>query len=172
MENKSANDMKETMLDWLKDAHAMEQQSLKMFDDLSERLSTSYPELKAHVDQHRKNTQDQQSLLEQCLERHGGKPSILKDIAAKITAFSQSISGMPLDDEVVKASLSAYTFLHMKIASYSILGTAARALDDGATLDVCNKIMSQEGDMAGWLGERIPDITRKFIAYSADDNVS
>lgn len=41
----------ENLLDWLRDAHAMEQQAEKMLKAQSERLE-NYPQLKARIDEH------------------------------------------------------------------------------------------------------------------------
>ena len=45
----------ENLLDWLRDAHAMEQQAEKMLKAQSERLE-HYPQLKARIDQHIEET--------------------------------------------------------------------------------------------------------------------
>lgn len=52
----------ENLLDWLRDAHAMEQQAEKMLKAQSERLE-HYPALKARIEQHIQETLDQQTLI-------------------------------------------------------------------------------------------------------------
>ena len=66
------------VLDWLRDAHAMEQQAEVMLKDLVERLE-HYPQLRAHMEDHLKDTRKQQELLKGCIERLGSSPSTLKD---------------------------------------------------------------------------------------------
>lgn len=46
-----ATEMKENLLDWLRDAHAMEEQAEKMLTSTAERLQ-NYPELRARIEQH------------------------------------------------------------------------------------------------------------------------
>ena len=48
--------------DWLRDAHAMEEQAESMLKAQSKRLE-HYPKLKARIDQHIQETFDQQNLL-------------------------------------------------------------------------------------------------------------
>lgn len=52
----------DNLLDWLRDAHAMEQQAEKMLTAQSERLE-HYPELKARIVQHIDETRGQRELL-------------------------------------------------------------------------------------------------------------
>ncbi|WP_082910359.1 DUF892 family protein [Sinorhizobium glycinis] len=99
------SDPREHLHAWLRDAHAMEEQAITMLTSQSARLE-NYPELKAQIDKHLQETRDQAAMLERCLERVSGGTSGLKDIAAKMVAFGQGLSGLFVDDEVVKGSLA------------------------------------------------------------------
>src|SRR3546814_2257952 len=68
--------------------------------------------------------------LESCIERRGEKTSTLKDVAGKMTATVQGLSGTVAGDEVVKAHLAHYTFEHYEIASYRILMATADEAGD------------------------------------------
>lgn len=160
----------DNFLDWLRDAHAMEQQSEKMLKGFSERLE-NYPKLKARLELHIEETHGQQQLLKGCLDRLGASPSIVKDVAAKVVAFGQTVSGMVIDDEVVKGAMSTYIFEHMEISSYTILIAAAKANGDVETQRVCELILAQEVAMSDWLRENLPEITFAFISRSADPEV-
>nr|WP_083541706.1 DUF892 family protein [Sinorhizobium americanum] len=72
---------------WLRDAHAMEEQAITMLTSQSERLE-NYPELKAQIDKHLRETRDQVAMLDRCLQRTGGGASRVKDITGKIVAFA------------------------------------------------------------------------------------
>lgn len=161
----------EHLLDWLRDAHAMEQQAEKMLTGMADRLE-HYPKLKARIIQHLEETHGQIQLLEGCLDRLGSRPSTLKDIAGKITGFGQSVSGMFVSDEVVKGAMSGYVFEHMEIASYTILIAAAKATGDIETQRVCELILPQEIAMSEWLLENLPELTLAFLARSADPDTT
>lgn len=62
--------VQDNLLDWLRDAHAMEQQAESMLKGQAERLE-HYPELKGRIVQHIEETQGQQRLLLECIERLG-----------------------------------------------------------------------------------------------------
>ena len=53
---------RENLLDWLRDAHAMEQQAESMLKGQAERLE-HYPELKGRIVRHIEETQGQQLSL-------------------------------------------------------------------------------------------------------------
>jgi|SRR5690606_7178942 len=157
----------ETVLDWLRDAHAMEQQAEIMLTATAERLR-NYPELKARIEQHVEETRRQAKLVRSCIERLGGDTSTVKDTAARMMAMAQGLSGMFVSDEVVKASLASYTFEHMEIASYRALAAAADACGDAETKRICEEILPQEEAMADWLSQQMPATVKKFLARQAE----
>lgn len=163
----STQEPRENLMDWLRDAHAMEQQAETMLSSQSARLE-HYPTLKARIDQHIRETQGQQERLEACIKRLNGSPSTLKDMGGKLMAFAQGVSGMVMSDEVVKGAMSGYVFEHMEIASYTILIAAAKAAGDLETQQVCEQNLREEVAMAEWLLQHLPEVTQAFIARSAN----
>ncbi|CAG8868743.1 Protein YciE [Pseudomonas fluorescens] len=157
----------ENLLDWLRDAHAMEQQAEKMLRAQSERLE-HYPKLKARIDQHIDETLGQQKLVEECLTRLGGSSSTLKDITGKLMAFGQAVGGSLMSDEVIKGAMAGYVFENVEIATYTVLIAAAEAAGDSGTKAACEKILPQEIAMAEWLLQHLPELTQAFIIRSAD----
>ena len=159
----------DNLLDWLRDAHAMEQQAEKMLLGMAQRLE-HYDELRERIEQHVEETRGQQLLLKGCIDRLGSTTSLIKDMTAKITAFGQSLTGMPVSDEVIKGAMSCYVFEHMEIAAYTVLISAAREVGDIETERVCEKILPQEVAMAEWLRDRLPQLTHIFLARATADN--
>lgn len=153
------------LMDWLRDAHAMEQQAEKMLTATCDRLE-NYPELKARLQQHIDETREQARLVATCIERRGGDTSALKDLAAKATAMAQGMSGLFVTDEVVKASMASYTFEHMEIAAYRSLIAAAQLVGDSETVRVCQQILPQEEAMAKWLMDHLDAVTQEFLQRS------
>ncbi|WP_300633397.1 DUF892 family protein [Pseudomonas sp.] len=156
----------ENLLDWLRDAHAMEQQAEKMLKAQSERLE-HYPKLKARIDEHIQETLGQQALIDECLTRLGGSSSTLKDIGGKLMAFGQAVGGSLMSDEVIKGAMAGYVFENMEVASYTVLIAAAQAAGDAETQAACEKILPQEIAMAQWLLEHLPELTQAFLERSA-----
>jgi ferritin-like metal-binding protein YciE len=163
--------IEENLVDWLRDAHAMEQQAEQMLKAQAGRLE-HYPELKARIEEHLQETLGQQQLLEACLDRHDAKPSVVKDLMGRAAAFGQAIGGATNSDEVVKGAIASYVFENLEISTYCALIVAAEAAGDDQTVAACKKILPQEQAMAQWLLDHLPHVTRQFLQRSADPNAA
>ncbi|UXN66036.1 ferritin-like domain-containing protein (plasmid) [Phyllobacterium sp. A18/5-2] len=155
--------------DWLRNAHAMEEQALTMLKGQEGRLE-NYPDLRQRISQHIRETERHAELVRGCLERRNTDTSSLKDAGAKLVALGQSLSGIFVSDEVMKGSLAGYTFEHMEIASYKMLAEAARYVGDAETENVCETILAEEQAMADWLAEHAEDVTRTFLQREISDS--
>jgi ferritin-like metal-binding protein YciE len=152
----------ENLMAWLRNAHAMEEQAVTMLNSLASRTA-DYPDMKARIEQHLLETQKQAKGLEECIQRRGGETSTVKDLAAKVIAFGQGMSGMFVDDEIVKGAMAGYTFEHMEIAAYRVLIAAAEAVGDVQTKAVCEGILKEELSMASDLEGYLPNLTREYL---------
>jgi ferritin-like metal-binding protein YciE len=161
-------DSQERLAQWLRDAHAMEEQAETMLSGQIRRLE-NYPELRDRMTMHLEETKQQAQRLEQCLDRMGEGSSTLKDAGGKIVAMGQSISGMFAGDEVMKGSLASYTFEHMEIASYKMLITAAGEVGDAETQRACEQNLREEQAMADWLENNLATITTEFLRREERD---
>jgi ferritin-like metal-binding protein YciE len=164
-------DAKYRLVEWLRDAHAMEEQSATMLSSLSSRIE-NYPELKAKIDAHLDETRQQAKLLEERLNQISGGTSTLKDAGAKVLALGQGFSGYFVSDEVVKGALASYTFEHMEIASYRILIATAAKAGDETTRQLCQDILAQEEAMADWLGSHLDQVSRQYLDRDAAEGVT
>ena len=164
-------DAREHLLDWLRDAHAMEQQAEQMLKAQSSRIE-NYPKLKTRIEQHIQETLGQQQLLEGCISRLGGSPSAVKATMGKVMAMGQAVGGMMASDEIVKGSMASYVFEHMEIAAYRTLIAAAQAIGDVETQRVCEQILGQEEAMAKWLEENLAEVTQQFLVRDETPGVT
>ena len=161
-------DKMENLADWLRDAHAMEEQALTMLETQEGRLE-NYPVLRDRIRQHVEETRGQSARLEQCMERLGIDRSAMKDAGGKFMATMQGMTGAMASDEVVKGHLFSYAFEHLEIASYRSLIAAADAVGDAQTRQACEENLREEEAMAAWLAENLPETTRQFLDRSAND---
>lgn len=152
-------------MDWLRDAHAMEEQAESMLESMASRLE-NYPDLKQRVEQHIVETREQGRLVQQCIERRGGDTSALKVAAGKTMAAAQAFSGMLAGDEVVKGAMFSYAFEHMEVAAYRNLIEAAKVVGDMQTQQVCERILGEELAMAEWLEQNMAAVTRQYLLRS------
>ncbi|TIP84177.1 MAG: ferritin-like domain-containing protein [Mesorhizobium sp.] len=162
-------DSQERLTQWLRDAHAMEEQAETMLSGQIRRLE-NYPELRDRMTLHLEETRQQAKRLEQCLDRMGEGSSTLKDAGGKIVAMGQNISGLFAGDEVMKGSLASYTFEHMEIASYKMLIAAAGEVGDAETQSACKANLREEEAMAEWLESKLGTVTSEFLRREERDS--
>lgn len=153
---------KERLIEWLSDAHAMEMQAETMLKGQASRIE-HYPQLKARIEQHVTETQNQAKRVASCIDKLGGNPSTIKDLGGKSAAIMQAIGGSITGDEVVKGAMASYAFEHFEIASYKILIAAADACGETEVAKVCAEILPEEEAMAAWLAEHLHDTTKQYL---------
>lgn len=159
---------REWMIQWLRDAHAMEEQAETMLSGQLSRLE-NYPELSDRIKMHLEETKTQAARIKECLDGIDEGSSTLKDAGGKLMAIGQAISGVFAGDEVMKGSLASYTFEHMEIASYTILIAAAEAAGEEKIARVCDQNLREEVAMAEWLKNHLAPTTQQFLSRAEID---
>jgi ferritin-like metal-binding protein YciE len=154
----------ERLMEWLRDAHAMEAHAETMLNTLAQRTG-GYPELKAQVERHLTETSRQAEDIRTCIARRGGDTSVVRDWIGKFVAISQGLGGMLVSDEIVKAAVAAYTFEHMEIACYNVLIATADSLGDVETKVICERILQEEEAMADWLARHLDSTTVRYLGF-------
>lgn len=161
-------DKRDRLVQWLRDAHAMEEQAETMLDAQASRIE-SYPQLRSRIEDHKAETQRQAKRIEDCLDKLGEDTSSMKDIAGKATAMFQGLSGMLVGDEVVKGAMASYTFEHFEVSAYKALIAAAEACGESAVAEVCRENLKEEEAMADWLAGQLPEVTAAYLAREQAD---
>lgn len=156
----------EHVCDWLRDAHAMEQQAEKLFAGQAERLK-DYVELSAKLKDELTYVTANQILLAGLVKKLGSSTSIFKDSVAKFVAFEQNMTGALMSDEPVKGILALHTFTQMAVGSYKILVSAA---DESGETDIkatCETLLASSERRAAWIESELNTITRTFLTAKA-----
>lgn len=154
------------LVDWLRDAHAMERQSEQMLRGQARRLER-YPKLAGALQGHLEQTLAQQELLEQCLQRLDASPSTLKDFAGRLGAGVQSLATMAAEDEPVKATIACLAFEQMEVATYTVLFAAAHQAGDIQCQRMFDRLLHEEQAMAEWLRNSLPGLVQAYLARDA-----
>ena len=157
---------REHLVNWLRDAHAMERQSEQLLRGQASRLER-YPKLAEGLQRHLDETLEQQRTLEQCLGRLDAAPSALKDFAGRLGASAQTLAAMAASDETVKAAMACYAFEQLEVAAYTSLFAAAHQSGDIQCQRMCDQLLQQERDMAAWLRGNLPQLTQAFMTRDA-----
>ena len=153
----------QTLVAWLRDAHAMERATVDTLDHLADRLYRPYPELAARFRQHWQESLGEVERIEKCLKALGSDTSTFKDLRSRFIGIAQAYAVEVLPDELVKDCLAAYASRHLEIGTYMALGAAARELEQPAVVQMCEENLQQERAMASWLEQQIPEATLEFL---------
>lgn len=159
---------KDELIDWLRDAYAMEQgleSSLKKHAD----ADNVDPQLRRQINQHLDETRHHAELVKQALAELGTDPSALKSGLAKTMEALRGMGTFFAKDDEVKDILSAYAMEHFEIACYTSLKAGAQTAGFPQIVAICDQILEDEVKMANWLHDYIPTVTREFLAEKHRD---
>lgn len=152
--------------DWLRDAYAMEEQSIQVLRRHAER-NENYPEMAARVRQHMQESERQAENIRQCLKRLQEDTSAIKTGAAMIVGNIQAFSGMIASDEIVKNIMFFYMHEHYEIGAYKVLIAAAKACGQHEIAALCESNLREEEAMQQWFLEHIDEITNQYLMREA-----
>ena len=157
----------QTVLSWLKDAHALEVGAVPTLEDhLS--AAEAYPKLQEKLRQHLEETRRHAERVEACIRRLGGQSAALKETVGSVMGKVAGIANLPAKDTVIKNALGDHAAENFEIASYVSLIAGAKELSDGETVETCEQILQEEKEMASWLEAYIPALTEQYLARVVD----
>lgn len=156
---------REHLIDWLRDAYAMEIQAEKMLTSMETRLE-DYPVLKARLGLHLAETRTQAEQVESCLHQLDADTSIIKTSLGAVTGLFQAWSGVLASDEVVKGTVFGAAFEYFEIINYKILIAAAEAAEELAIAAILRVNLRQEEEMAAWMESNLPTVLKQFLLTS------
>lgn len=153
---------REHVVQWLRDAHAMEEQAHTMLRKTAHQIK-GHPDFGAGLEAHGEHSAKQAAALKSCLGTLGESPSYLKSMTGQLSAFAQTLSGYIVEDEPVKAVLASATFAQMEVTSYRILMAAASAAGMSEVAAACRPLMGQEQQFRLWLDGQIDRVTQDYL---------
>lgn len=79
----------------------------------------------------------------------------------------QEMTSFFTSDEVLKNAITDHGFKQFEIASYTSLRSAAEAVGDSQTAQVCESIIKEEEELSRRLLSILPDVTRQYMEREA-----
>jgi ferritin-like metal-binding protein YciE len=136
----------EQLTKYLTDVHSIEVQALaqlKAAPDIAgeDRLAAAFRE-------HLEETHEQERLVEQALEARGADTSTLKDIAGRVGGWAMIAFARLNPDTPGKLTAHAFSYEHMEIAAYELLGRVAQRAGEQPVVELAHRIRTQERAMA------------------------
>ncbi|HLO74922.1 MAG TPA: SDR family oxidoreductase [Magnetospirillum sp.] len=159
-------DTREIMLDWLRDAHAMERASI---DNLKRQVDhlEHYPDIRAKFQQQLELTKVQEDRIDKALETMGADKSSIKDAITRFAGQAQALLAGSSADEVVKQATTTLAYEEWEIANFRALAAAAQHEGEVSMASMFEQMAEEKEEMADWLADAIPDITRRYLSLRA-----
>jgi len=142
----------EQLTKYLTDVHSIEQQAIAQLQ-LAPRVAGDR-ELAGVFAEHLRETEGQERLVREQLERRGAKPSAAKDVAGRVGGWGMIVFARLNPDSPGKLVMHAFSYEHMELAGYELLRRIALRGGDDAVVEMASRIGAQERAMADRLGER------------------
>ncbi|MEW6254863.1 MAG: ferritin-like domain-containing protein [Pseudomonadota bacterium] len=150
----------------LRNAHALENEALSIMNRQLDRLE-NYPDLASRLRQHVDETEEQKTRLDSILSELGEDTSTLKDMGASLMGNMAALGHAVADDEILKNAFADFAFENYEIAAYRSLITMAETGGFAHATPLLEASLRQEEDMAAWLEDHLPDVTRRYLDLSA-----
>src|ERR671913_1909602 len=160
MRDMPGDKLQQKLVDYVQDAHAMEQNVSTMLDSIIS--TTDDPEIKQMLKHHKQQTEEHERRLRERLDAMGAGTSTTKAVGGIGAALFKGVGDMARTDKPGKNARDAYTTEHMEIAAYELLERLAKKAGDTETAEVARQNRAEEEAMAQKLDanwDRFLDLT-------------
>ena len=156
------NELHELYHTGLRNMHALEMTAIELTQRQTERLE-NYPEMKAKLQEHHAESEEQARRLDNILNRHGTASSGMKNTVTAVMGNVAAALHGPAPDEVLKNTFANFAFEHQEIAAYTSLIAMAETLGDSAAIPLLQQSLAEEEHMAAWIKGQIVPTTQRFM---------
>lgn len=146
----------------LRNQHALEMTAIEMCRRQVERLE-HYPEMKARLQQHVTESEQQAHRLETILARHESSSSSLKNTVTSMMGNIAAALHAPASDEILKNMFANFALEHFEIAAYTSLIAMAKAVGDTESVAPLQQSLDEETSMAEFIKAQTVPTTERFL---------
>ncbi len=144
--------LEEKLVDYIEDAHAMEQNVLQMLNSMI--ATTHDEEIVQELEHHRMETERHEQLLRERLQAHGREASLRKEAQSLAGALMKGVTDQVRGDKPGKNARDGFVTEHLEIASYELLERLAQRAGDEETAEVARRNRADEEAMAQKIASR------------------
>ncbi len=138
--------LQEKLLDYVEDAHAMEQNVSRMLDSMIS--TTDDPQITEMLRHHKEETERHEQRLRERLEALGEDASTRKEAQTVAGALLKGIGDVARTDKPGKNARDGYVTEHMELAAYKLLERLAVRAGDQETAEVARLNCAEDEAMA------------------------
>lgn len=138
--------LQQKLIDYVEDAHAMEQSVSKMLDSMIS--TTEDPEVRRMLEHHKQQTEEHERRLRERLDVLGAGTSTRKQAQTIATALMKGVGDRARTDKPAKNARDGFVTEHMEIAAYHLLERLAEKAGDQETAEVARRNRADEEAMA------------------------
>lgn len=149
-------EMRDEIVDWLKDAYAMERGLESALEKQSKEESLA-ANVRERVSDHLEETKRHAEVVRSALQRLGTDTSALKTGLGVMGQSAKGMATMFTEDQHIKDLLDAYMMEHFEIASYTALEAAAERAGFSDVAEMCRRIIPDEERMAQAIIDALPE---------------
>jgi len=153
---------KDEIIDWLRDAYAMERGLELTLKRISESDKHS-EECRRAAGLHLAETEHHAQTVEALLKSLGADTSAVKTSIGLTMETVKGLSTALSHDEQIKDLISSYAMEYFEIACYQALAVAADAAGLPHIVNACKQIIADEDKMAEFISEQLPRAVRNYI---------
>ena len=144
--------LQEQLNKYLTDVHSIEEQALVQMRRAPDIARDE--ELAAAFREHLVETEEHERRVRERLVSRGAEPSTTKDAVARAGGFGMVLFARSQPDTPGKLTAHAFSYEHLELAAYDLLGYAADRAGDPETASMARSIREEERAMAERLAER------------------
>jgi len=154
---------RDEVIDWLKDAYAMERGLEVTLKKQSE--SDDYEaQIRSAAARHLEDTRRHARMVESLLKSLGSNTSTVKTGMGIMTESMKGFGTSMARDERIKDLLASYAMEHFEIACYKALVVAAERAHLTEVSETCNQIIDDEELMARTLDDALPMTVQNYLS--------
>jgi ferritin-like metal-binding protein YciE len=121
---------------------------------------------------HREETRAHERMVREELRRRGADTSKLKDLAGRVGGWAMVAFARANPDTPGKLAAHAFSYEHMELAAYELLGRVARHADDRPVAALAKAIGDQERAMGERLAECFDEAVDASLDRSAGNDIA